>query len=403
MSAKSLGFDAARLQRIDAFFAEKYLAPGKLPCTLTMVARGGEVAHLGVQGFADVERKEKITEDTVFRIYSMTKPITSAAFMMLVEEGKVALDDPVHRFIPAWRELGVFDAGFVGAFKTHRPSRPMLMVDLLRHTSGLTYGFQNRTNVDAAYRKKGIGELPHKGTLDVMIEELANIPLEFSPGDAWNYSVSTDVLGYLVEKISGKPFPQFLKERIFDPLGMVDTAFEVAPGAAERFASCYMASPTGGILKQDDARNSEYLKPPLFVSGGGGLVSTAGDYLKFCRMFLNGGELGGKHLLGRKTIELMTMNHLPGGKYLTDLSKSLFSEVAYDGVGFGLGFAVTADPAKTLLPGSVGEYSWGGAASTYFWIDPKEELIAIFMTQLLPSTLYPLRRELRTLVYSALA
>jgi CubicO group peptidase (beta-lactamase class C family) len=402
MSAKSLGFDAARLKRIDAFFAEKYLAPGKLPCALALVARGGEVAHLGVQGFADVERKEKITEDTVFRIYSMTKPVTSAAFMMLVEEGKVALDHPVHRFIPEWRELGVFKAGFIGTFQTQRPARPMLMVDLLRHTSGLTYGFQNRTNVDAAYRKNGIGELPHKGALDTMIAGLAKLPLEFSPGDAWNYSVSTDVLGYLIEKISGMPLPQFLKERIFDPLGMDDTAFEVAPGATERFASCYAASPTGGIVLQDDARKSEYLKPPMFLSGGGGLVSTVGDYLKFCRMFLNGGDLGGKRLLGRKTIELMTMNHLPGGKYLTDLSQSLFSEVAYDGVGFGLGFAVTCDPARTLLPGSAGEYSWGGAASTYFWIDPKEDLIAIFMTQLLPSTLYPLRRELRTLVYAAM-
>ncbi|MBL8558320.1 MAG: beta-lactamase family protein [Hyphomonadaceae bacterium] len=402
MSAKSLGLDAARLKRIDAYFAEKYIGPGKLPCALTMVARGGEVAHLGVQGFADVERGEKIAEDTVFRIYSMTKPITSAAFMMLVEEGKVALDDPVHRFIPEWRDLGVFKAGFIGTFQTSRPSRPMLMVDLLRHTSGLTYGFQNRTNVDAAYRKNSIGELTRAGTLDGMIEGLAKLPLEFSPGDAWNYSVSTDVLGYLVEKISGVPFPQFLKERIFDPLGMDDTGFAVSPRGVDRFASCYAATPKGGIFRQDDARASAYLETPAFVSGGGGLVSTAHDYLQFCRLFLNNGEVGGKRLLGRKTIELMTMNHLPGGQSLTDMSRSLFSEVAYDGVGFGLGFAVTTDPARTLLPGSAGEYSWGGAASTYFWIDPKEELIAIFMTQLLPSTLYPLRRELRTLVYSAL-
>jgi len=402
MSARSLGLDAARLQRIDAYFAEKYIGSGKLPCALTMIARGGEIAHLGVQGFADVERGEKITEDTVFRIYSMTKPITSAAFMMLVEEGKVALDDPVHRFIPEWRDLGVFKAGFIGTFQTSRTARPMLMVDLLRHTSGLTYGFQNRTNVDAAYRKNGIGELPQKGTLDGMIAGLAGLPLEFSPGDAWNYSVSTDVLGYLVEKISGVPFPQFLKERIFDPLGMNDTGFAVSPRGVDRFSSCYAATPKGGIFRQDDARASAYLETPAFISGGGGLVSTAHDYLQFCRLLLNGGEVAGKRLLGRKTIELMTMNHLPGGKSLTDMSRSLFSEVAYDGVGFGLGLAVTTDPARTLLPGSAGEYSWGGAASTYFWIDPKEELIAIFMTQLLPSTLYPLRRELRTLVYSAL-
>jgi CubicO group peptidase (beta-lactamase class C family) len=366
------------------------------------VARGGEIAHWGVQGFADVERKEKLAEDTVFRIYSMTKPVTSVALMMLVEEGKIALDDPVHRHIPAWRDLGVYKAGFIGTFQTARPARPMLVVDLLRHTSGLTYGFQNRTNVDAAYRKRGIGELPHKGTLDTMIEGLSTLPLEFSPGAAWNYSVSTDVAGYLVQKVSGKPFAQFVRERIFTPLGMRDTAFEVPETARERFASCYMATPGGGMAKNDDARASPYLAAPDLVSGGGGLVSTAADYFRFCRMLLEGGALDGQRLLGRKTVELMTQNHLPGGRFLTEMSLSLFSEAAYEGIGFGLGFAVTMDPARTLLPGSVGEYSWGGAASTYFWVDPKEELIVIFMTQLLPSTLYPLRRELRTLAYSAL-
>jgi CubicO group peptidase (beta-lactamase class C family) len=278
----------------------------------------------------------------------------------------------------------------------------MLVVDLLRHTSGLTYGFQQRTNVDAAYRKRGIGELERKGTLEAMIASLADLPLEFSPGSAWNYSVATDVCGFLVQKLDGKPLAQALKDRIFTPLGMDDTAFEVAPANAARFASCYTATPSGGMVKTDDARESVYLQPPAFVSGGGGLVSTMADYHRFCRMLLNGGELDGKRLIGRKTIELMTQNHLPGGRFLAEMSQSLFSEAAYDGIGFGLGFAVTIDPARTLLPGSVGEYSWGGAASTYFWIDPKEELIAIFMTQLLPSTLYPLRRELRTMVYAAM-
>jgi CubicO group peptidase (beta-lactamase class C family) len=402
-TAKALGLDPGRLTAIDRYFEGRYLGPGKLPCAMTLVARGGEIAHWGVQGFADVERKEKLAEDTVFRIYSMTKPVTSVALMMLVEEGKIALDDPVHRHIPAWKDLAVFEAGFIGTFRTSRPARPMLVVDLLRHTSGLTYGFQNRTNVDAAYRKKGIGELPHKGTLDTMIEGLSSLPLEFSPGAAWNYSVATDVCGYLVQKISGLPLAQFFKERIFTPLGMKDTAFEVAPDQQSRFASCYAATPAGGMVRTDDARESSYLSAPDLVSGGGGLVSTASDYLRFCRMLINGGALDGARLLGRKTIELMTMNHLPGGRFLTDMSQSLFSEAAYDGIGFGLGFAVTIDPARTLLPGSVGEYSWGGAASTYFWIDPKEELIVIFMTQLLPSTLYPLRRELRTMAYAALA
>ncbi len=402
-SPKSLGFDADRLKRVDRFLADKYLTPGKLPCAMTLVARGGEIAHWGVQGFADIERKEKIAQDTVFRIYSMTKPVTSVALMMLVEEGKIALDDPVHRHIPAWRDLGVYKTGFIGTFQSARLARPMLVVDLLRHTSGLTYGFQNRTNVDAAYRKRGVGTMPSKGTLDEMIATLGEMPLEFSPGEAWNYSVSTDICGYLVEKLSGKPLGQFFKERIFTPLGMTDTGFEVAPAAGDRFPSCYAIKPDGsGIMKIDDARNSSYLAPPTFVSGGGGLVSTASDYLRFCRMMLGGGELDGQRLLGRKTVELMTMNHLPGGQFLSAMSQSLVSEASYDGIGFGLGFAVTMDPARSLIPGSVGEYSWGGAASTYFWIDPKEDLIAIFMTQFMPSTLYPLRRELRTAVYSAM-
>ena len=265
---KSLGFDPRRLKHIDQFLADKYLSPGKLPCAMTLVSRGGETAHWGVQGFSDIERKEKIAEDTLFRIYSMTKPVTSVALMMLVEEGRIALDEPVHRHIPEWKNLGVFKAGFIGTFQTARPARPMLVVDLLRHTSGLTYGFQNRTNVDAAYRKRGVGELPHKGTLGAMIASLADLPLEFSPGTAWNYSVATDVCGYLVEKLSGKPLGQFFKERIFTPLGMTDTGFEVGPNARDRFASCYMATPSGGIAKQDDSRDSAYLAPPAFVSGG---------------------------------------------------------------------------------------------------------------------------------------
>ena len=403
MKPKSLGFDARSLERVDRIMAEKYVTSGKLPCAMTLVARGGEIAHWGVQGFADIERKEKLAEDTVFRIYSMTKPITSVALMMMVEDGKIALDDPVHRHIPEWKNIGVYKAGFIGTFQSARTTRPMLVVDLLRHTSGLTYGFQNRTSVDAAYRKRGIGTLPSKGTLGDMIANLAEIPLEFSPGDAWNYSVSTDVCGYLVEKLSGKPLAQFFKEQIFTPLGMPDTGFEVQPGAGERFASCYAITPSGALMKSDDGRASSYLSPPGFVSGGGGLVSTASDYLRFCRMLIGGGELDGVRLLGRKTVELMTMNHLPGGQFLSAMSQSLFSEAAYDGIGFGLGFAVTLDPARTLLPGSAGEYSWGGAASTYFWIDPKEDLITIFMTQFMPSTHYPLRRELRNAVYAALA
>jgi CubicO group peptidase (beta-lactamase class C family) len=277
----------------------------------------------------------------------------------------------------------------------------MRVVDLLRHTSGLTYGFQQRTNVDAAYRKLGFGEMHGALTLDGMIDGLARLPLEFSPGEQWNYSVATDVLGYLISKVAGQSFESFLRERILQPLRMVDTDFFVPPEKVGRFAACYNATPDGRMKLQDDPLRSPYLKPPTFVSGGGGLVSTAADYLRFCRMLLNGGELDGARILSPKTIELMTANHLPGGKDLTEAAVSLFSEATYAGVGFGLGFAVTVNPARSLMPGSAGDYSWGGMASTYFWIDPREELIVIFMTQLMPSATYPIRRELRTLVYSA--
>jgi CubicO group peptidase (beta-lactamase class C family) len=332
----------------------------------------------------------------------MTKPITSVAFMMLVEEGRVALDEPVHKYIPEWKNLGVFQAGTTPAFLTRPPSRPMLIVDLLRHTSGLTYGFQQRSNVDAAYREMKIGEVVKAGTLQSMIEGLAKIPLEFSPGEAWNYSVSTDVIGYLIEKISGQPLERFLKERILDPLGMNDTDFFVPADKAHRFAACYSVDPQGGLTLQDDPATSSFLAPPSLISGGGGLCSTASDYLTFCRALLGGGELGGVRLLGPKTLALMTVNHLPGGRDLPEMSRSLFSEATYNGIGFGLGFSVTMNPAQTLIPGSAGEYAWGGAATTSFWIDPAEELIAVFMTQVLPSSAYPLRRELRTMVYAAI-
>jgi len=401
---------AAALNRIEGHLKQRYIDAGRFPGTQLMVYRRGKIVHSTVQGFADVERKVPVKDDTIFRIYSMTKPITSVAFMMLVEEGRVALDEPVHKYIPEWKNLGVFVAGSSPAFLTRPPSRPMQIVDLLRHTSGLTYGFQQRSNVDAGYREKKISEA---GTLQSMIDDLAKMPLEFSPGEAWNYSVSTDVIGYLIGKISGQPFEQFLKQRIFNPLGMNDTDFFVPADKAHRFAACYSADPQGGmtfhaterkgtLTLQDDPAKSSFLSPPSLLSGGGGLCSTSANYLTFCRALLNGGELGGARLIGPKTLALMTSNHLPGGRYLPDVSRSLFSEATYNGVGFGLGFQITMNPAQTLLPGSVGEYSWGGAATTSFWIDPAEELIAIFMTQVLPSSAYPVRRELRTMVYSAI-
>ena len=347
--AERVGMSSERLARIDSFITAKYLDTGKLPCAQTLVWRRGELVHASALGKADMERDAPLREDAIFRIYSMTKPITSVAFMMLVEEGLVALDDPVHRYIPEWRNLGVYQAGIEGAYQTKKTAQPMRCIDLLRHTSGLTYGFQNRTNVDAHYRKLKVGDFATEGGLEGMMAQLARLPLEFSPGEAWNYSVSTDVLGYIVEKISGLPFDRFLQ------------------------------------LK----------------SGGGGLVSTADDYLRFTRMLLNAGELDGVRILSPKTIKLMTMNHLPGGRELVESSVSLFSEAVFEGLGFGLGFAMTIDQARTKTPGSLGEYFWGGMASTAFWVDPVEDLTCVFMTQLMPSNSYPIRRELRTLVYSA--
>jgi CubicO group peptidase (beta-lactamase class C family) len=322
---------------------------------------------------------------------------------MLVEEGKIALEDPVHRYIPEWKNLAVFAAGtHRTGFQTTPVTRPMQVVDLLRHTSGLTYGFQLRTNVDAAYRAHKIGEIEKAGTLADMIAALGKMPLEFSPGSAWNYSVATDVCGWLVQVVSGQTFEDFLQQRLFAPLGMIDTGFHVRDGQGHRLASCYQPTREGGIEVQDDAVTSGFLKPPSFISGGGGLVSTAHDYLRFCQMLANGGTLDGHRFISRKTLDLMTANHLPGNSSIAAMSKSLFSEAAYDGIGFGLGFATTMRASQTLMPGSDGDFFWGGAASTFFWIDPEEDLIGIFMTQLIPSSTYPVRRELRTMVYAAL-
>jgi CubicO group peptidase (beta-lactamase class C family) len=400
--AESLGFSPSRLKNIDRQLQQRYLDTGKLPCAQVLIARRGEPVYQTVLGLMDVERKRPAQADTIYRIYSMTKPMTSIAFMMLVEEGLVALDDPVHRHIPEWRELGAYAGGALGTFRTERLQRPMLIVDLLRHTSGITYGIQMRTNVDAAYRQLKLGAFAEAVPLPQMIAELAKLPLEFSPGTAWNYGLSTDVLGYLIGKISGQPFEQFLRQRLIDPLKMVDTDFYVPADKVSRFAACYAATPDLKLRLHDDPQQSPYLRPPNFVSGGAGLVSTAADYLRFCNMLLGGGELDGVRYVSPKTLQLMASNHLPGGKDLPQLSRSLFSEASYSGVGFGLGFAVTIHQPSTLILGSTGEYTWGGLASTLFWVDPAEQLVGIFLTQLMPSTTYNVRRELRTLTYAAM-
>ncbi|MCZ2110846.1 MAG: beta-lactamase family protein [Dehalococcoidia bacterium] len=412
------GMSAERLGRIDSYLDERYLQTERFAGTLTLVWRKGEVAHCSAQGLMDAERAKPMTEDTIFRIYSMSKPITSVALMMLYEEGAFQLDDPVHKFIPSWERLGVWVAGAWPNFVTKAPERSMTMRDLLSHQSGLTYGFHVRNSIDAAYRELGVMERggptvlgparearpdAEDETLAKSIETLARLPLQFTPGTAWNYSISTDVCGYLVEVISGKPFDVYLRERVFEPLGMTDSSFSVPGEKVDRFAACYALSPGGKRVLQDDPQTSIYRKPPKLFSGGGGLVSTAADYLRFCRMLLNGGALDGVRLLSRKTIELMTMNHLAGGKDLAALAPpGQFSEGATSGTGFGLGFSVLMDQRLAQISGSPGQYAWGGAASTAFWIDPREQMIVIFMTQLLPSSTYPIRRELQALVNSAI-
>ena len=404
ITAPGGAFDARRLARMDAFIKERYLDSGKLPHAQVLIARDGEIAHFSSQGPAREGGSRTIDEGSLFRIASMTKPITSIAFMMLVEECKVALDTPVHHVLPEFKDLGVYNGGGAGVpFLTKPCTRPMLMVDLLRHTSGLTYGFQNRSNMDAAYREGKLENWHGNLDLDGFVAALAGIPLEFSPGEGWNYSVSTDVLGAVVQRLSGQSLGDFFRSRIFAPLKMDDTFFTVPEGKTDRLTDCYTFVPGKGRVMYDRAEESAWSREPRQVSGGGGLVSTALDYHRFCTMLLNGGELEGERIVSRKTLELMTMNHLPDGGDLASWSKSLFSEATNADVGFGLGFAVNLDQARTMIPGSVGEFYWGGMFSTAFFVDPVERLTMVFMTQLSPSSVYPVRRELKTLIYSALA
>jgi CubicO group peptidase (beta-lactamase class C family) len=384
---------------------QRYISAGKLAGTLTVVYHKGEVAHWSAQGLRDRERAAPIQDDTIFRIYSMTKPIVSVALMQLYERGLVQLDDPVHRYIPSWEKLRVYKSGSYPDFQTVPCARPMTVRDLLSHQSGLTYGHVGLTAVDAAYRQVGIGRADNL-TLEHMIDALAELPLEFSPGTAWNYSVSTDVVGYLVQVISGQKLDSYLQEHIFEPLGMTDTAFWVQPHQAGRLATNYRPAASGhGIEVFDDAATSTYLQAPTFLSGGGGLASTAGDYLRFCQMLLGNGRLDGARILGRKTLELMTRNHLPNNSPIAAVIASGEERSSYAGNGFGLGFAVALDIAAGQVSTTPGEYYWSGAAGTQFWIDPAEELAVVFMTQYMatsPATRYNLARELRAIVYGAL-
>jgi len=402
-SSEGLGFDPDRLDRIEPFLRAAYLDTGRLPMMQVSVARDGQTVYrtqMGTMG----EGREPLRDDALFRIASMTKPVTSIAFMQLVEQCKVALEDPVTKVFPEFKNLSVYaGGGGSGApFVPGAAAGPMRFVDLLTHMSGLTYGFQQRTNVDAAYRESNFDFARGHLDSDGFIGKLAGIPLEFSPGDRWNYSVSTDVLGVAVERISGMRLGDYFEQHIFAPLGMTDTRFG-AEGQLDRLVDAYQYIPGKAPKLIDAGKTSNLGRPGKFDSGGGGLVGTIADYEKFCAMLVNRGELGGARIVSPKTLDLMTANHLPGGQDLTQLSQSLFSESQNAGVGFGLGFACVIDPAKTLMPASKGEFYWGGAYSTAFFVDPLEGITMVFMTQVYPSSAYPIRRQLKTLIYSALA
>jgi CubicO group peptidase (beta-lactamase class C family) len=396
------GFDAERLQRIDRHFA-RYVDDGRLPGWLVLVARDGEVVHLSTYGQRDMEAGLPVEVDTRWRIFSMTKPITSVAAMLLYEEGGFELKDPVSRYIPSFEDVRVYRSGSALNPVTEPASEPVRVWHLLTHTAGLTYGFHHATPVDAMYRAAGFEWGTPPGTdLAGCCDAWAGMPLLFQPGAEWNYGVSTDVLGRVVEVVSGQSLDTFLQERIFGPLGMTDTAFYVPEGQADQLAALYVPNPVTRQAVRNDALGDGALRPPSCLSGGGGLVSTAADYHRFTRMLLHEGELDGTRLLGTRTLQYMTRNHLPGGADLEAFGRPLFAETSFDGVGFGLGFSVVTDPVANKVLSSPGEFAWGGAASTAFWVDPLEGVTALFMTQLLPSSTHPIRPQLKQLVYQAL-
>lgn len=387
------GVSAERLSRINRLM-NRYVESGKLAGVVTCVARRRQVVLLDCVGYQNLETKTPMARDSIFRIYSMTKPITSVALMMLYEESLFNLTDSVGQYIPAFKNVKVWGAD--GALET--PIRPITIQDMLRHTAGLSYGgyAKSRSPVDKLYDEADI--FNSKITNAEMTARIASLPLMFHPGTKWHYSVATDVIGYLVEVLSGMPLADFMQERIFAPLGMVDTAFHIDPSKLGRFCTLYGKTPDASFGVLDLPETSEYLPPVTLHSGGSGLVSTTTDYLQFAQCILNKGEWQGVRLLGSKTVELMTCNHLP----LALLPIAFEGTEPMLGMGYGLGFGVMVDVAQTAMMGSVGDHGWGGYAETYFWIDPQEDLIAILMTQYLPSQTYPIRKEFRTAVYQAL-
>lgn len=411
-----VGLSAERLERVREWLAAQVTSQ-RLAGASVCIGREGRIAMLEATGLADVEQNKPFTTDTVVRIYSMTKAVTTVAAMMLYEQGAFQLDDPVARYLPEFADTPVWAGGDIDDVGPQET--PMTVKHLMTHTSGLTYGFMQANVVDAAYRAARIDNPATVENLAQQVQRIAELPLICQPGSQWNYSVSTDVLGRLVEVWSGQSLRDYMLEHIFQPLGMVDTDFHVHAENHARFAALYSplsggdmssvgkveltpSEERGGLKLNESSSVSTYLQETHLYSGGGGLTSTLLDYARFCQFCLNDGELEGVRLLGRKTMEYMRQNHLPDNKDMAAMGQPVWSETSYDGIGFGLGFAVVLDPIKANIITSPGEHHWGGAASTFFWLDPEEDLFVVFLTQLIPSSTYPIRRELRTRVYQAI-
>lgn len=399
---KEVGMSAERLARIDDHF-RNYVDDGRLPGYACTVARYGQLVHVSKYGNRDIENNLPIELDTMYRIYSMTKPITSIACMMLVEEGKLQLTDEVSQYIPAFGNTQVFAGGSSMKPITEPVMKPMRVWHLLTHTAGLTYGFNYYDAIDDMYRRAGFDYgAPPVGNLEAMCDRYASLPLVFQPGTSWNYSVATDILGRVIEVASGMSLDEFFQKRILQPLGMVDTGFDVPAAKASRLAALYNVNTKNNKTLRLTDLEKNVLQPPAYYSGGGGLVSTVSDYWRFLQMLENGGELDGARIVSPTTIDLMTMNHLPDNKDISEWGRPMGEEMFYDGLGFGLGFAVVTNQAKSHMASPNGTFSWGGMASTAFWIDPTEEITASFFTQLVPSTTYPIRPFLRSMVYGAI-
>jgi CubicO group peptidase (beta-lactamase class C family) len=397
-----VGFDPKRLANIDTHFA-RYVDTGLLAGWHIVVTRRGEIAHSSTYGQRDLEAGAPVTPDTLWRIYSMTKPITSVAAMMLWEEGRFELTDEISRWLPEFADVKVWDKGSALRPYVVPASEPIRVWHLLTHTSGLTYGFMQSHPVDALYRAAGydLGSSA-AGDLAETVRNWAKLPLLHQPGTGWSYGVSTAVLGRLIEVVTGQSLDEVISSRILAPLKMNDTRWWVDPPDADRLAALYAPNPRTGQAMRFDALGDDAYKRPEWLGGGEGLVSSAADYHRFTQLMLREGELDGVRLLSSRTVRYMTRNHLPGGKTLAELSTGGFAETTFDGIGFGLGFAVLENAALGKVIGSEGLYYWGGAASTAFWVDPVEDLTAMLFTQLVPSSLHPLRPQLRQLVYSAL-